>query len=72
MLDATDTNFAPWHIVDSNDKKRARLNLISHLLEQIPYEKIPRKKVKLPRRIMKTAYDDVESIAGRRWIPSKF
>ena len=72
MLDATDTNFAPWHIVDSNDKKRARLNLISHLLEQIPYEKIPRKKVKLPRRIMKTAYDDEASMAGRRWIPSKF
>ena len=50
MFDATDTDFAPWHAADSNDKKRARLNIISHLLEQIPYEAAPRKSVSLPER----------------------
>ena len=68
MLDATDTEFAPWHIVNSNDKKKARLNLITHLLSQIPYKRPPRKKVKLPKRDMKHAYDDVSPMADRRWI----
>lgn len=72
MLEATDTDFAPWHIVRSDDKKRARLNLITHLLKQIPYEKIPRKKVKLPKRNMKHAYDDQLPMADRRWIPEKY
>lgn len=72
MLEATDTDFAPWNIVDSNDKKRARLNLISHLLKQIPYEHLPRKTVKLPKRNMKHAYDDVAPMVNRRWIPMKY
>ena len=72
MLEATDTDFAPWNIVDSNDKKRARLNLISHLLKQIPYEHLPRKAVKLPKRNMKHAYDDVAPMVNRRWIPMKY
>jgi hypothetical protein len=72
MLAATDTDIAPWHIVDSNDKKRARLNLISHLLQQIPYKRMPRPKVKLPKRNMKNAYDDQTPMAKRRWIPEKF
>ena len=72
MLDATDTDFSPWNIVDSNDKKRARLNLISHLLKQIPYEKQPRKKVKLPARNTKHSYDDEAPMVGRRWIPKTY
>lgn len=72
MLAATDTDFAPWHIVRSDDKKRARLNLITHLLQQIPYEKIPRKKVKLPKRETKHAYDDQVTMVDRRWIPEKY
>ncbi len=72
MLDATDTDFAPWNVVDSNDKKRARLNLITHLLKQIPYEKQPRKKVKLPGRVTKKAYDDEATMIGRKWIPTVF
>ena len=72
MLEATDTDFAPWNIVDSNDKKRARLNLITHLLKQVPYEHLPRKKVKLPKRNMKHAYDDVTPMDNRRWIPMKY
>jgi polyphosphate kinase 2 len=72
MLEATDTDLAPWHIVRSDDKKRARLNLITHLLKQIPYEHIPRKKVKLPKRNMKHAYDDQAPMVDRRWIPEEF
>jgi len=71
MLDATDTKFAPWNIVNSNDKKQARLNLISHLLSQIPYKHMPKKKVHLPMRSMKHAYDDEASMAKRRWIPER-
>jgi polyphosphate kinase 2 len=50
MFKATDTPWAPWFIVRSDDKKRARLNIIAHLLKEIPYEKTPREKVKLPKR----------------------
>jgi len=50
MFAATDTGFAPWYVADSNDKKRARLNIIAHLLDKIPYKQAPREKVKLPKR----------------------
>jgi len=50
MFAATDTPWAPWYVVRSDDKKRARLNVISHLLSHIPYEDLPREKVKLPKR----------------------
>jgi polyphosphate kinase len=50
MFAATDSAFAPWFVARSDDKKRARLNIITHLLEQIPYEKTPQEKVKLPKR----------------------
>ena len=56
MFEATDTGFAPWYVVRSNDKRRARLNLISHLLEQIPYKTAPREKVKLPKRQKRHGY----------------
>ena len=72
MLAATDTDSAPWHIVRSDDKKRARLNCISHLLGLIPYQQAPREKVKLPKRSTKGAYDDLASIEGRRFIPEKY
>jgi polyphosphate kinase 2 len=72
MLDATDTDFSPWHVVQSDDKKRARLNLITHLLEQIPYVRQKHDKVKLPRRNMKNAYDDGATMTKRRWIPQRF
>ena len=68
MLEATDTEVSPWHIVRSDDKKRARLNIISHLLSLIPYEKIPRQKVRLPARKTKHAYDDEAPMRQRRWI----
>jgi len=56
MFEATDTDFAPWHVVRSNDKRRARLNLISHLLDRIPYKTAPREKVKLPKRQKRGGY----------------
>ena len=73
MLEATDTDISPWHIVRSDDKKRARLNTIKHLLELIPYEHLPAgKKVKLPKRKTKNAYDDETPMVRRRWIPDYY
>lgn len=72
MLEATDTDFAPWNIVDSNDKKRARLNVISHFLSQIPYEQVKHKKVDLPDRSHKHKYDDSAAVKNRKWIPEKY
>ncbi|MHC4521279.1 MAG: polyphosphate kinase 2 [Planctomycetota bacterium] len=71
MLAATDTEHAPWYIVRSNDKKRARLNCIAHLLGLIPYKKVPRAKIKLPNRSTKGRYDDQASIAKRTFVPEK-
>jgi polyphosphate kinase len=50
MIQTTDTSWAPWYVAHSNDKRRARLNIITHLLSLIPYEEIRRDKVKLPKR----------------------
>jgi polyphosphate kinase 2 len=72
MLAATDTETSPWHIVRSDDKKRARLNCISHMLSLIPYQKAPHEKVKLPKRSTKGAYDDEASLHGRRFVPEKY
>ena len=69
MLKATDTDWAPWYILRSDDKKRARLNCITHLLTLIPCKKVPREKVKLPERSMKEAYDDQASLRGRTFVP---
>lgn len=68
MLDATDTKHAPWYIVRSDDKKRARLNVLRHIVEQIPHKKVPREKVKLPKRSMKGAYDDQATLKNRRFV----
>jgi len=72
MLKATDTKWAPWHILRSDDKKRARLNCIRHILKMIPYKKVPREKVKLPKRSMKGSYDDQASLKGRKFIPEVY
>ena len=72
MLAATDTRHAPWDIVRSDDKKRARLNCITHLLSRIPYGKAPRDKVKLPKRKTKDSYDDQATIRRRHFVPEKY
>jgi polyphosphate kinase len=68
MFAATNTKFAPWYIVPSDDKRRARLNCIRHLLSLIPYEKLPQKKAKLPDRSMKDAYDDLSSLEAMQFV----
>ena len=72
MLDATDTKHAPWHVVRSDDKKRARLNLIAHILGQIPYERVKRGSIDMVGRSRKRAYDDETPMRGRSWIQEVF
>ena len=72
MLKATDSEHAPWHIVRSDDKKRARLNAISHILSRIPYKKVPHEKVKLPKRLQKPKYDDQTTLQGRKFVAERY
>lgn len=72
MLEATDTAHAPWSILRSDNKKRARLNCIQHILDSIPYKKVPKERVKLPKRSMKGSYDDSATIANRRMVREKY
>jgi len=58
MFKASDTSWAPWFVVRSDDKRRARLNVIRHLLDYIAYETIPTKKVKLPKRQARENYQE--------------
>jgi polyphosphate kinase 2 len=70
MFEATDTDNAPWYVVRSDDKRRARLNLISHLLKSIPYRAVPRAKVKLPKRQKPEGYRESERLL--RYVPERF
>jgi polyphosphate kinase 2 len=72
MLAATNTGWAPWYIVPADNKRRARLNCISHLLSLIPYKKLPREVVKLGKRNLKGRYDDKGSISQFGTIPQKY
>src|SRR5262252_3158202 len=72
MFEHTDTDFAPWYIVRSDDKRRARLNCISHILSVIPYKKAPHEKVKLPARSKKGKYDDQVGLKGRHFVPERY
>ena len=72
MFEATDTKDAPWHILRSDDKKRARLNCISHILSMIPYKKVPKEKIDMPKRSNKGAYDDQSVLQGRRFVADKY
>jgi polyphosphate kinase 2 len=72
MLEYTDTDETPWYIVDSNDKRRARLNAIGHILAKIPYKRIERAKAKLPERSEKRRYDDQSSLEGRRFVAKEY
>ena len=70
MFAATDSAWAPWHVVRTDDKRRGRLNLISHLLSQVPYKPLKPKKVTFPAR--QKAGDYVEPDLGPRLIPTLF
>ncbi len=72
MFVATDTDFAPWHVVKSDDKRRARLNCIRHLLDSIPYEDVPAPHAEIPATDMSRAYDDDASLARRRFVPDYY
>ena len=72
MLEATDTTHAPWYVVRSDNKRRARLNCIKHLLGLIPYKKVASKKVKLPKRSNKHQYDDQATLKDRTFIPEVY
>jgi len=73
MFQASDTSWAPWYVVRSNEKKLARLNLISHLLKHIPYEELKREKVKLPDRQKPHGYKDPDYpykfVPELQWLP---
>ncbi len=70
MFAATDTEWAPWHVVMSDDKRRAQLNVISHLLSQVPYKTVPREKIELPKR--QKAKDYREPDYPFKFIPEKY
>lgn len=70
MFNATDSSWAPWYVVNSNDKKRARLNLITHLLSKIPYKSVKRDKVKLPARGKQHGYREPDY--PYKYVPEKF
>jgi len=72
MFDATDTKHAPWRLIRSNDKRRARLNVISHILKTIPYKKVSRDKVKLPKRSHKGRYNDQASLRGMKFVEERY
>jgi polyphosphate kinase 2 len=72
MFEATDREHSPWHVLRSDDKKRARLNGIAHILSLIPYEKIEQPLVELPKRSSKHKYDDQATLVGRSFVPERY
>jgi len=72
MLKATDSEHARWHIVRTGDKRRGRLNCISKILDIVPYKKISRSQVELPKRSNKNRYDDEASLRGKHFVAEKF
>src|SRR5215470_3075693 len=72
MLKATDSKHAPWRIVHSDDKRRARLNCIAHILSLIPFKKAPQEKVKLPKRSSHGRYDDATALKTANLVPERY
>ena len=70
MFRATDTAWAPWYVAHTDDKQRGRLNIISHLLSQIPYQPLKPRDVTLPKRRKTTGYE--EPALPLRYIPTPF
>jgi polyphosphate kinase 2 len=70
MFVATDTEWAPWYVAHSDDKRRMRLNVISHILASVPYEKLPRSKVQFPERQKRGKYS--EPVYPYRFVPERF
>jgi polyphosphate kinase len=72
MLKATDTKHAPWHIIRSDDKRRARLNCIAHLLKAISFKRLSQDSVRLPKRSNKGHYDDQKSLRGLTFVAERY
>ncbi len=72
MFEATNSKHAPWHIVRSDDKRRARLNCIAHLLDLIPHKRIERERVRLPKRSDKGRYDDQATLREMTFVPERY
>jgi polyphosphate kinase 2 len=72
MFEATSTKHAPWRLIRSDDKRRARLNVISHILKTIPYKKIKRDKIELPERSHKGRYNDQSSLRGMKFVEERY
>ena len=72
MLKFTDSSHAPWHIVNSDDKRRARLNCIAHILTQIERQKLKPPKISLPKRSQKDKYDDRATFRGKNYVLERY
>jgi polyphosphate kinase 2 len=72
MFKATSSKHAPWYIIRSDDKRRARLNCISHLLKSIPYKRVRRDKVRLPKRSNKGRYNDQAALRGMSFVAERY
>jgi polyphosphate kinase len=72
MFEATNSKHAPWHIIRSDDKRRARLNCIAHLLESIPFKRVPHDGVRLPKRSDKGSFDDQASLRGMKLVAQRY
>jgi polyphosphate kinase 2 len=72
MFKVTNSKHAPWYVIRSDDKRLARLNVISHILETIPYKKLSRDKVKLPKRTHKGRYDDQASLRRMKFVEERY
>jgi polyphosphate kinase 2 len=72
MLKATSSKHAPWYIIRSDDKRKARLNCVSHLLKRIPYKRVSREKIRLPKRSDKGRYNDQNALKGMTFVPEVY
>ena len=72
MFKATHSKHAPWHIIRSDDKRRARLNCIAHLLDMIPYKRMRVDKVRLPKRSQKGSYNDQAKLRGMKFVAQRY
>ncbi len=72
MFKATHSKHAPWHIIRSDDKRRARLNCIAHLLDMIPHKRMHKNKIKLPKRSQKGRYNDQAGLRGMTFIAERY
>jgi len=72
MFEATNSKHAPWYVIRSDDKRRARLNCIAHLLETIPFERIRQDRVKLPKRSKKGRYDDQAPLRSLNFVAERY